>query len=281
MILRSRAGLVILSLLLSAGAAFGQSPVTAFPFRDQESFAMYPQSAGEIEFFNSDGSVTNFSVAVDNLATRGRREYFKGNLTSDGGLTFLQLSSANFGTWNWLVLYKLDTSAIGGDGLLIGYPEGKAKPYLFLWKLDRWMTDSVYRASSRLTEGSTVYDEGNLGRLDLHNPWVPHGKKNGIGESVTIASGENRGPFNQLAISNGFVSAEKPYLFRQNNRVRQLRISGSNAEFEMVVPLDDSPNIQTIALPKSVTGVRVEIVDVFPGTKYTDTCVNFIVPLSE
>lgn len=81
-----------------------------------------------------------------------------------------------------------------------------------------------------------------------------------------------------LHISIGFVSYERPYLYEENSRPRKLNISVAG-KFSFTADLVDTPNFQTINLPQTFgrnDELVIEILEVYPGTKYEDTCINNI-----
>jgi hypothetical protein len=116
--------------------------------------------------------------------------------------------------------------------------------------------------------------------LKLGQAWVEDEKGQGINEKLFINPPYLTSQWNctALHISIGFVSFEKPYLYAENSRPRILDVSVSN-KFSFSVELVDTPDFQTIKLPQSIGTsdvLVIEILDVFPGTKYEDTCINCI-----
>jgi hypothetical protein len=124
-------------------------------------------------------------------------------------------------------------------------------------------------ASSQLKEGNIVYSTDNLDyRIGVC--WVARG---GVGEKIIIRKGDNS--LGSLSISTGFISIEKPYLYRQNSRPKIIRISneGQNSK---IVELADTYHVQYMYFDASYKyDVWIEILEVYPGTKYNDTCINF------
>jgi hypothetical protein len=83
-----------------------------------------------------------------------------------------------------------------------------------------------------------------------------------------------------LAISNGFVDYNRPYLYEYNNRIKKIRIRNrENTDDYRDFELLDLPNIQTVATSSFSLNIEIEILEIYPGTKYNDTCVNFIIPI--
>ncbi len=133
--------------------------------------------------------------------------------------------------------------------------------------------------TSFLTEGETKYDAGNLATFAPSRPWVEGVKGPGIGEKIIDKHPPTlEDPYRTRALifSNGYVSYDKPYLYEKNARVKKLRVYNSRNEFDFEVELEDTPNPQLIVLPVETTEVVLEIREVYPGTQWEDTCVNFI-----
>jgi hypothetical protein len=99
----------------------------------------------------------------------------------------------------------------------------------------------------------------------------------GIGEEIRIDTW-----FPRLWISIGFVSYDRPELYELNGRPKRLRVVSEATGEETYVDLEDTPNLQPIEVPGDWEsagdgGIRLIIEDVYPGTRWDDTCVNFIV----
>ena len=107
-------------------------------------------------------------------------------------------------------------------------------------------------------------------------PWVEGVKGYGIGEKITFERISAR----NLYWSNGFVSYDKPYLYERNSRVKKIRIVDESTGGIIIVDLVDTPNPQKIILSENkdlnARTITIEILDVYKGTYYEDTCVNYI-----
>ncbi|WP_455381546.1 NADase-type glycan-binding domain-containing protein [Salinispira pacifica] len=141
-----------------------------------------------------------------------------------------------------------------------------------------------YAATSFLAEGDDSYPPTNL-RVDTPSrPWVEGVDGDGIGESVTVdwqwKPGEG-GAVGALIISNGFVSYDRPYLYEMNNRVRRIRVSDPAGGFSFETELDDTPNPQVVFLPLVPEKTEIEILSVYPGTRWHDTCLNYVFGLEK
>lgn len=171
--------------------------------------------------------------------------------------------------WSYRYLFAFDgegKTAIGGGFL---GQDGVA-----------FQSSYTYHASSYLTEGSVEYSPDNLGIIATRKPWVENAPGQGIGETIIISPQIGAAKITDLLISIGFVSYENPGLYSRNSRPRRLRITSMFPEYSMEVELKDSPNPQDIRLPQPSGEITIEILDTYPGSRWADTCINFIQPLS-
>lgn len=131
------------------------------------------------------------------------------------------------------------------------------------------------RSSSFLVEGTTNYSPKNLnGVIKLTDPWVEGIQGQGINEYIGIKSNNAK----RLYISIGYVSYHKPYLYEQNSRPKKIQLS-VEGRYSFTYNLEDTPNFQTIDLPQRLKDndeLILTILEVYPGTKYEDTCINSI-----
>jgi hypothetical protein len=107
----------------------------------------------------------------------------------------------------------------------------------------------------------------------LDRPWVEGVPGQGIGETIEV-----KAPLaHLLVISNGYVSYDKPYLYAYNSRLKKIRIDDLTNGRVYHFTLADTPCPQHIRLPEHSIYVRITIEEVYAGTRWEDTCVNFIV----
>jgi hypothetical protein len=129
-------------------------------------------------------------------------------------------------------------------------------------------------ASSTLTDNITSYPPGNISNLSLNKAWAEGVSGHGINETVSF----NRWGW-PLAISIGYVSYSRPELYTANSRPKRIRVTSAGKSKE--VTLRDTPAYQTIdlsGLPTSYESIiTIQILEVYPGIKYQDTCINSIV----
>lgn len=84
-------------------------------------------------------------------------------------------------------------------------------------------------------------------------------------------------PVSDIVFVNGFVYPDKDYLYEQNSRAKRVRISYDKTSFE--AELQDTGNFQVVHLPaaidpKAKNYIKLEILDYYPGTKYSDIVIS-------
>lgn len=138
-------------------------------------------------------------------------------------------------------------------------------------------TECIYfpdtlKASSELMEGNIVYSGSNLKTLELDKCWVENKQDYGIGEYIKFGI-NGRGFF----FFNGYLSGKKNYLYNQNSRVKQLEVTLVQNNVSKFFDIADTPNPQLLLFDTDYSGeVIIKIIDVYKGTKYSDTCINSI-----
>lgn len=122
-----------------------------------------------------------------------------------------------------------------------------------------------------------AYWPPNLLDGDAATAWAEGKPGPGLGESVVLRFRSPR-KVTGVRVTNGY--GKSAALFRQNGRAKELRIQGDGFP-PLVVPLADAPKEQTIplTLPRPVESLRFEILAVYAGTKFPDTCLSEIDPI--
>lgn len=131
--------------------------------------------------------------------------------------------------------------------------------------------DRYKDCTSYLTEGTKEYKMATLSEITIDLPWVEGVPGNGEGEGFTIVGHDS-----YLLLLNGFISVDKPYLYEQNSRVKELKITGSKSQKSKIISFIDTPNPQTadISFLEDGDDTIVRIESVYPGSKYQDTCIT-------
>lgn len=153
-----------------------------------------------------------------------------------------------------------------------------------------YATTDTLSSTSALREGNIVYSTDNLDeRIGIC--WAEGVSGNGIGEKILFKyENYTDGLRNVFYISTGFVSYDKPYLYRYNSRPKKIKIS-YEGERAQIIELADTPNLQRFEIwwpfpnwgsdqeENNLLGkdLWIEILEVYPGNRYDDTCINFIV----
>ncbi len=144
-------------------------------------------------------------------------------------------------------------------------------------RFDEW--GNLYKdCSSYLIEKDISYPVENLRKLVVDTPWVEGVPGDGIGEGFTIQNVQYKKPLGPyLLLINGYISYEKPYLYKQNNRVKKIKVTGLKSGKTKVLEVLDTPHPQTVDISfiTEPEDIRVEIADVYKGTKYDDTCLHY------
>lgn len=109
-------------------------------------------------------------------------------------------------------------------------------------------------------------------------PWAEGVKGPGLGEWVELGP-ERPAPLLALAVQTGFPSSKRRELFKQNGRPSRIEVA-LNGEFRFTATLGDedgSQLIPVIGYAKPVSKLRITLLDVYPGTRFEDTCLSKIV----
>ena len=147
-------------------------------------------------------------------------------------------------------------------------------------------------ATSELQEGIITYSAENVLIHSVLKPWVEGVTGSGIGEKLIFTRDEKAlwGPreghfyrYRGIILSNGFVDYNRPYLYEYNNRVKKIRVSRGNPDEYVDIEVEDTPLFQYIDFGEKFQTKNeqliIEILDVYRGSRYDDTCINLMVPM--
>ncbi len=122
------------------------------------------------------------------------------------------------------------------------------------------------------------YGPENLGKQS--GAWCEgeDGQGIGVGVEVSIEPSATDGSlhaFNHIIVQNGYDKSTKTFM--ENSRVKQIEIKTDTGE-SWVRTLRDETGPQKIQLGKVIQphGILVTILDVYPGQKYQDTCLSYL-----
>lgn len=116
-------------------------------------------------------------------------------------------------------------------------------------------------------------------------PWVEGVSGSGVGEKLNILfKGSfkkgtdlySKGVSDNIVILNGYVDVNRMDLYKKNNRLKTIRITSTDPDndFSMDYNFRDVVAFHEIIFPVFVSGVEITILDVYPGSKWDDTCIT-------
>lgn len=139
-------------------------------------------------------------------------------------------------------------------------------------------TPRKYRdASSTYTEPGYDFGIANLNKLESDKPWVEGVKGHGIGESFIIEHFNYK--YDYLFIINGFISVEKPFLYKENSRIKKIKVEGVDSKESVICEVLDTPHPQTVDISKlnNIEDLKITILEVYEGDKYDDTVIHYLI----
>lgn len=153
---------------------------------------------------------------------------------------------------------------------------------LLKFDYSEWITNDIsYSATSFLVEGKSIYAANNLSSKE-GLPWAS-ANGYGINDKIIIRTPTYVGM--KLAFYNGYQSDSRKDLFKANSRVKKVRIknleSGGSADFT----LKDTLEVQEINLSNLILlhneaiSLEITVLEVYPGEKYKDLCIQAIIPI--
>lgn len=110
-----------------------------------------------------------------------------------------------------------------------------------------------------------------------HIPWVEGVDGNGIGEFISVEFTE---PVIELELINGYSDINNMKLYKENARVKTFKLEDLDNDITKSISFDDYVYFNKVILEKPTTKIRLTIQEVYPGTKYQDTCFSSILATS-
>lgn len=109
---------------------------------------------------------------------------------------------------------------------------------------------------------------------NTHIPWVEGVKGTGINENISI---EFKKPVYGFALLNGYADIQNMKLFKENSRVKKLKVEDLTNKLEYIMDFEDKVYFNYLELSKPSTSIKLTILEVYEGTKYQDTCISAMV----
>lgn len=144
-------------------------------------------------------------------------------------------------------------------------------------------------AWSRLTEtvrgGTVTYDESRMlhpfysycdSDLNFNNGslfWAEGDDGPGLGGTIEVRFSRSA---DHLMVLNGAVDVTRRRLYKDNNRLKRIEVSALDGSFRLEYEFEDMVAFHRIDLPGAALGVRLTILEVYPGRRWDDTCVSAI-----
>lgn len=103
-------------------------------------------------------------------------------------------------------------------------------------------------------------------------PWAT--SKNPVGMKVEMKFNSRQ---HQIVILNGYVNPLKRHLYKENRRIKRIRVSGtseSKGNFSFEEEIEDVVHFHQIDIPARTSEVEIEILEFYEGEKYQDLCVQ-------
>jgi hypothetical protein len=147
------------------------------------------------------------------------------------------------------------------------YEDPRRPPFIGI--RDGWPIKTSSYLTETIAGKEVVYNGIPNYFLELTRPWVEGKEGHGIGEWIEINMAS---PIDEIVFLNGYIDPNRPDLYSANSRAKEIQISVDDESWTYTIM--DTANPQILKLPRLVTGnIRFTIKDVYPGTKYTDTCI--------
>lgn len=133
--------------------------------------------------------------------------------------------------------------------------------------------ETVNATSILSSDGQNTYYAENIWDGNKNTAWVEGVSGNGIGEIISFSAASEQS-ISGIRILNGYCKKEA--LYWANSRVKKLKITFENDE-NMIVDIPDAFNqCHDIKFEKIMSSsiLKLEIMEIYQGTHYTDTCVS-------
>lgn len=144
---------------------------------------------------------------------------------------------------------------------------------------------TMQNSSHLPSQGKNTYVINNTQDGNFKTCWAEGASGSGIGQWIQFTLKDYPGrdnsegvAFRGISFANGYGKSKKHY--RDNGAVKQFRLD-FNGKPKLYIDLADSMNNQYAAIPhimvKPGDKIRLVITKVYPGRKYSDTCLTEVV----
>lgn len=148
--------------------------------------------------------------------------------------------------------------------------------------------DTVKASSALAPQASFTYNAKNAADFSYETAWVEGAKGPGIGQYLEYQFSPESARVEEVKIANGYVKSEKAW--KENARVKKLKLYHNGKPYA-ILNLKDERTEQVFSVgpfgfnyykidddkkPTRPWTLRFEILEVYPGTRYTDTAISEI-----
>lgn len=147
--------------------------------------------------------------------------------------------------------------------------------------------DTVKASSSLTSQGNFSYHAKNAADFSYETAWVEGAKGPGIGEYIEYQFSPESARLEEVKIANGYVKSEKAW--KENARVKKLKLYHNGKPYAILNLKERSEQVFSVGpfgfqyylidddkKPTKPWTLRFEILEVYPGTRYTDTAISEI-----
>lgn len=156
-----------------------------------------------------------------------------------------------------------------------------------LTTIGQWVLSFPFNlTTSSYVENQTIdYSGGSAMDGDYSTAWVAKSKGNGLNEWLKITFIEFGSDWKEIevsrnvskiSLSNGYLKSKDTYY--NNNRIKRIKIEFSDGS-TLVKELDDNMmGLQVVDFGRTIATsyLKIEVLDVYKGKKYNDTCISEI-----
>lgn len=148
--------------------------------------------------------------------------------------------------------------------------------------------DTVKASSSLASQGNFSYQAKNAADFTYETAWVEGAKGVGIGEYIEYQFSPKSARVEEVKIANGYVKSEKAW--KENARAKKLKLYHNGKPYA-ILNLKNERSEQVFSVgpfgfqyylmdddkkPTKPWTLRFEILEVYPGIRYTDTAISEI-----
>ncbi|AEJ19223.1 NADase-type glycan-binding domain-containing protein [Gracilinema caldarium] len=119
------------------------------------------------------------------------------------------------------------------------------------------------------------YDWGDM-KINFNNAslfWAEGEPGPGIGGKIVV---EFTRETDHVMVLNGAIDLSRRYLYKANNRLKQITIESESPRFVIEYSFEDIVQFHKINLPQKTSKIIITIKDVYKGSKWDDTCISAI-----